>query len=44
MCHRFLERSAGLGVADPERMLEDAAAIRAGRMTKSFQSMVSRGE
>lgn len=40
----FLERSARLGVLEPDRMLEDAAAIRAGRMPKSFQLMMSRGE
>jgi hypothetical protein len=38
----FLESSARLRPAERERFLKDAAAIRAGRMPYSFQSMVSR--
>jgi hypothetical protein len=40
----FLERSADLRAADRERLLKDAAAIRAGQMPLSYQTMKSRGE
>ena len=38
----FLERSAFLRPAEGERLQQDAAAIRAGKMPMSFQYMVSR--
>ncbi len=40
----FLERSADLRSADRERLLKDAAAIRAGQMPLSYQTMKWRGE
>jgi BlaR1 peptidase M56 len=40
----FLERSADLRSADRERLLKDAAAIRAGQMPLSYQAMRSRGD
>jgi hypothetical protein len=41
---QFLEKSAGLRSADRDRLLKDAAAIRAGRMPMSYQYMVTRSE
>jgi hypothetical protein len=38
----FLERSANLRSGDRERLLKDAAAIRAGQMPLSYQSMTAR--
>jgi beta-lactamase regulating signal transducer with metallopeptidase domain len=41
---QFLEKSAGLRSAERDRLLTDAAAIRAGRMPMSYQYMVTRSE
>ena len=41
---QFLEKSAGLRGVDRDRLLKDAAAIRAGRMPMSYQYMVTRSE
>ncbi len=38
----FLERSAALRPAERERLLKEAANIRAGKMPESYQHMVSR--
>jgi hypothetical protein len=38
----FLERSAGLHPAERERLLKDAADIRAGKMPLSYQHMLAR--
>jgi hypothetical protein len=38
----FLEKSAALRPRDRERLLKDAAAIRAGKMPLSYQHMLSR--
>jgi hypothetical protein len=37
----FLEAFAGLTISERDRVLEDAKAIREGRMTSSYQSMVA---
>ncbi len=41
---QFLEKSAALRSADRERLLKDAAAIRAGRMPAGYQYLVTRAE
>jgi hypothetical protein len=38
----FLEAFAGLTIRDRDRLLEDARAIREGRMPSSYQHMVAR--
>ena len=39
----FLEQSATLRTSQRERLLKDAAAIRAGQMPMSYQYMTTRG-
>jgi hypothetical protein len=38
----FLEAFAQLTIRDRDRLLQDAKAIREGRMTSSYQHMVAR--